>query len=277
MRFGVREVTDIVFRTKFQGQQVGSATYAQYTPVMIVDSAKMSTLENTVSTVYAQGGKGNPRLLAWDGDRTAVFKFEEAIITNDGLAILTGSDISSTTTQTVRQQHAFTTSGSGAATVTPTIPSGAAIAAPTGISFALLELDIKTGDIVGVTTNGFSSTSTQITTPSLKAGTPYIIDFYVTGAGKQLQVEPSKFAGYYYIEANTLFRDQAGTDHPAQISIPKGKLKSNFTITMSPTGDPTTFNFEIDALPDNTFNITDKKVLYSLDIADVSVVANELV
>jgi hypothetical protein len=80
MKFGIREVSDIVFKTKIDGQQVGASTYAsKYTPAFIVDTAKMSTLENAVSTVYAQGGRGNPRLLAWDGDRTATFKFEDAL------------------------------------------------------------------------------------------------------------------------------------------------------------------------------------------------------
>jgi hypothetical protein len=277
MKFGIREVTDIVFKAKVNGQQVGQTGYSAGVPVMVVDSAKMSSLENAVTTVYAQGGKGNPRLLAWDGDRTATFKFEESIITTDGLAIISGSGIASGTTQMLRQQIVFTASGTtfGA---TPTLPSSATIAylaggasggaTVAGATFNLITLD-ATGDITGVTTfTPTNGTTTTFTVPAVVSGTKYIVDFYVVVPGKQLQVEAGRFAGYYYVEANTLFRDLNGSDHPAQITIPKAKVKSNFTLTMSPTGDPTTFAFEIDALPDYTNFVTDKKVLYTLDIAD---------
>lgn len=288
MKFGVREVTDIVFKTKVSGQQVGSATYPQYAPVMIVDSAKMSSMENTVSTVYAQGGKGNPRLLGWDGDRTATFKFEESIITTDGLAILTGSNIA-TGQSLYRQQIAFTPTatsitlgpnlpgissiGATAATIAYVSPGAQGGVTIAGATMNLITLD-ATGDITtvsAVTPTGAGSTQIYLT--GLTANTPYVLDFYVVATGKQLQVEAGKFAGYYYIEANTLFRDNNGTDHPAQITIPKGKVKSNFTLTMSPTGDPSTFAFEVDALPDYTLFVTDKKVLYTLDISNAS--ANE--
>jgi len=284
MKFGVREVTDIVFKTKNADQLVGSTTYAQYTPVFVVDSAKMTSVENAVATVYAQGGRGNPRLLAWDGDRTATFKFESALISNDGLALLSGADIVNNSSAKFRQQHMFTASAT-AATFSGTqmaIPTGSTISAlGSGVTFALISLDAS-GDITGVTTLGFSVTAAApgggtVGIGGLTSGADYIIDFYVQAPSRRMDVEAGKFAGYYYIEANTLFRDIDGADHPAQITIPKGKVKSNFTITMSPTGDPSTFTFEVDALPDHTLFVTDKKVLYTLDIATLPVIGNSLV
>jgi hypothetical protein len=35
-------------------------------PAFHIDTAKTSTLEQATTTVYAQGGKGNNRLIAWD-------------------------------------------------------------------------------------------------------------------------------------------------------------------------------------------------------------------
>lgn len=277
MKFGVREVTDIVFRAKYADQQVGTTTYPKDYPVLLIDSAKMSSLENAVSTVYAQGGRGNPRLLAWDGDRTAIFKFEDSLITNDGLAVLTGSNVVSSSTQKIRQQISFRASATGNQNFT-----GAALGLPTGatlhttITPTLISLD-SSGDITGVTTTGVSISLANGITVAVTTGIDYIIDFYCAADAKQLQVEAGKFAGYYYIEANTLFRDSNGVDHPAQISIPKGKIKSNFTLTMSPTGDPSTFAFEIDALPDNTYSVTDKKVLYTLDIGALNTAFNDIV
>lgn len=334
MKFGIREVTDIVFKTKTEGQQVGGATYPQYAPVFVVNSAKMTSMENAVATVYAQGGRGNPRLLAWDGDRTATFKFEDALTTNDGLSILSGAGVATGTTFMARQSHIFTTAQSTFATfAVPTLKGATYYTGRTGYPYALVALD-STGDllprsgITGITTTmfapgalnfgvtfyragvtpaaavqpvlgaaalpsdtflivvggsstsasgangGFGNTNTFGSSVSTGSTQSYIFNYYVDVDGKQLQVEAGKFAGYYYIEANTLFRDLNGTDHPAQITIPKGKVKSNFTLTMSPTGDPSTFSFEVDCLPDITRFVTDKKVLYTLDILTAD--ANEL-
>ena len=274
MKFGIREVTDIVLKTKTANQQVGASTYANaYTPVMIVDSAKMTSMENAVATVYAQGGRGNPRLLAWDGDRTATFKFESAIISNDGLAILTGANVATGATKFIRRQYSFGTTTNTAATFSATVlglTSGMTVAqnGSFGVTYNLIELD-NTGDIVSVSTAGFAVNTAGNTfgVNGLSANKNYVVDYYVEAPSKQLQVEAGKFAGYYYIEANTLFRDMDGADHPAQITIPKGKIKSNFTLTMSPTGDPSTFTFEVDALPDHTNFDSTKKVLYTLDIS----------
>ena len=57
----------------------------------------------------------------------------------------------------------------------------------------------------------------------------------------EMQIDADNFAGYYYIEASTLFRDEAtGADLPAEFVIPRGKIQSNFTFSMSNTGDPST-------------------------------------
>jgi hypothetical protein len=36
-------------------------------PVLYIDSAKTSTMEEAATTVYATGGKGNTNLIAWEG------------------------------------------------------------------------------------------------------------------------------------------------------------------------------------------------------------------
>jgi hypothetical protein len=68
MRFGSREIVDVVFKTKSK-LQLGSHTFYKNDPVLHFETLKTSSLEGAVSTVYAQGGKGNARLLAWDGDK----------------------------------------------------------------------------------------------------------------------------------------------------------------------------------------------------------------
>lgn len=65
-KFGVREIVDVVFKAK-NAMTIGNTKYKKGEPVIYFDSAKTSTLESASATVYAQGGRGNARLIAWEG------------------------------------------------------------------------------------------------------------------------------------------------------------------------------------------------------------------
>lgn len=83
-----------------------------------------------------------------------------------------------------------------------------------------------------------------------------------------LTVDADNFGGTFYIEAETLFRDEAtGQDFPATFVIPKGKIQGNFTFNMASTGDPSTFDFTIDCTVGSVRGMTGK-VLYAIDIID---------
>ena len=60
---------------------------------MYFDSLKTSTSEGSATTVYAQGGDGNARLIAWEGEKVVTFSFEDALISAEGMSILAGSGI----------------------------------------------------------------------------------------------------------------------------------------------------------------------------------------
>lgn len=67
------------------------------------------------------------------------------------------------------------------------------------------------------------------------------IDCYAvhTDGARELIISADKFAGYYYIEAETLMRDEeTGVDVPVEFIIPRAKIQSNFTLSMAATGDP---------------------------------------
>lgn len=66
MKFGIREICDVVFKAK-SDVKIGSKTFVKGQPVLYIDTAKTSTMEGQATTVYAQGGRGNTRLIAWEG------------------------------------------------------------------------------------------------------------------------------------------------------------------------------------------------------------------
>ena len=92
MKFGSREVANVVFRAKNK-MTLGSRTFYKDEPVLYFDSLKTSGLEGASTTVYAQGGWSNPRLIGWDGDKTLTLTMEDALISPEGLAILTSANM----------------------------------------------------------------------------------------------------------------------------------------------------------------------------------------
>ena len=102
------------------------------------------------------------------------------------------------------------------------------------------------------------------------AGRTCLVDCYATTAMPvtTLTVDAENFGGTFYIEAETLFRDEGtGKDFPATFIIPKGKIQGNFTFNMAATGDPSTFDFTIDCTLGKVRGGSGK-VLYAIDIID---------
>lgn len=96
MKFGVREICDVVLRAK-NAMKIGDKVFYKNEPVLYFDSLKTSSMEGAATTVYAQGGRGNARLIAWEGERTVTFTMEDALLSPTGLAILTGAGLVSAT------------------------------------------------------------------------------------------------------------------------------------------------------------------------------------
>ena len=338
MRMGVREICDVVFRP-LTAVDIGNQHFDAGQPVLYLDTAKTSTLEGAATTVYAQGGKGNPRLIGWDGEKTLTFTVEDALISPVSFAMLSGagivkgvgdSDADSDEDPKIYTHQIYdlviegADAGSFYARLPQDVRDGAILVvskeapiyattldsagAPKYFLSAVSKEEVCTDKSlstpVTTSTHGVvqvagdadiyfkltsplndydesahgSHQSTQEQDPAggvggIKAGDTVRIDCYtVHGRGAQeIQIDAENFAGYYYIEADTLFREEAtGQDLPAQFIIPRGKIQSNFTFTMANSGDPSTFTFTIDAFPAYTKFNKRKKVMAALQIIDPS-------
>ena len=298
MRYGVREICDVVFRARAK-MQLGSRTFYRNDPVIYFDSLKTSSLEGASTTVYATGGRGNTRLIAWDGERTLTFNMEDALISPESLSILAASGL--TEASESKPVYIHTTS-------TATVPKGAknTIKLPgiyachpngTGtpaVGTNLKDLQNKNADIFcmilddngQVTTEPcvpaavtYDSDGTTITcyadgaegATALAEDTVVLVDYYVchTSGVKVIEITPEIKGQNFYIEASTLFRDEvSGQDMPAEFVIPNGKVQSNFTFSMASSGDPSTFSFVVDAFPAPTKFDPSKKVLAALQVVE---------
>ena len=302
MKFGVRECANIVFRAK-QETRIGTNTFHVGQPVLYIDTATASSMEQASSTVYAQGGRGNARLIAWEGDKTLTFTLTDALISPVSLAMLSGAGLVKEAGKnvhvhaTTRATMTIDQSGSGVIDLTDALRSFGPI---TGDNKVMVDAGtdapifiILTEDDGSITGNIITSASDitfeynasgkgVLTIPSPKkngedtitASTNVMLDYYVIKKAEnvsEIQITAADFAGYYYVEADTLFRAQAsGIDMPANLTFPNVKVQSGFTISMSGTGDPSTFDFTMDAFPGYTYFDKSKEVLCVIQVVEDS-------
>lgn len=293
MKFGVREIVDVVFKATADNQRIGDKTFKKYQPVFMIDTATTSSLEQATTTVYAQGGKGYNRLIAWEGEKTMTFTVTDALMSPMGLAVLTGAGLINPNKE--NQAHVHTTlnvatDGDGKATVSVadlneeyglaaddyvicnTIDMFATELDGSGAGinwFTNVTLDDAEGDYKHI--GGDAPDTVTFNVPGA-VNTTVQLDFYVimNNSVTEVQIEPGSFGGYFYVEAQTLFRrEDTGKDMAAELIIPKAKVQSAFTFTMAASGDPSTFDFVMDAFPGYTrFDGTKKQMCVIQIIGD---------
>ena len=279
MKFGVREICNVVFRAK-DAMKIGSATFKKGQPVLFMDSAKTSTLESAATSVYAQGGRGNTRLVTWEGEKTLTFTVEDALLSPVSFAMLSGAGVvkgASSGDAKVHVHMTTTTTVGDSGKVDLTSALGATDTICKTAPIFIMEVEKDDGSLTGKIYTATIDTNAKgltITEEVPAAGTPIMVDYYVLKNAAnvtELQIDAEKFAGYFYVEADTLFRAQKdGKDYPANITLPNVKIQSNWTFSMASTGDPSTFTFTMDAMPGYTYFDQTKKVLCVIQVVEDS-------
>lgn len=305
MKFGVREICDVVLKAK-AATKIGNKVFYKNEPVIYFDSLKTSSMEGAATTVYAQGGRGNARLVAWEGERTVTFTMEDALISPEGFMILSGAGLIEATSSKPLYQHVAETTddfsinaNNGTVTILvekkPYLPedgkdnfayvmlikNGEVASEPYIPVHGEIEADAATGKypiviqathanyVDGNTDPGYAANSITADFEGIEA---VLVDYYTekTSGARQIEITAEKFGGNYYLEATTLFRDTNGVDMPAEFIIPNCKIQSNFTFSMASSGDPSSFTFTMDAFPDYTRFDKSKKVLAAIQMIDTA-------
>ena len=297
MKFGVREICDVTFKTTANGQKVGNKTFDKAgMPAFMIDTAKTSSLEQATSTVYAQGGKGNNRLIAWEGEKTMTFTVEDALISPMGLAVLSGAGLidekdrlahvhvtldaqlnngvaevllADLKAETGLNNGEFEVCSSDAVPVYATVldGSGAGIRFVEVVKLDKTNVSPKHADAIVVDADHSAKFECEVAEQDKNAIVK--LDFYlIMNSGvTEVEIKPQDFGGYFYVEAQTLFRrEDTGKDMAAEIILPKVKVQSGFTFTMASSGDPSTFTFTMDAFPGYTMFDKTKKVMCVMQI-----------
>lgn len=226
-------------------------------------------------------------------EKTVTFTVTDALISPLGLAMLTGAGIAEASDSKLVHLHAqidttLDSDGEGSISLTEIQnelglsgndilvcketnfePFAVVLDNNGGIEDWVTELDISgTTSTTTGTVKVDSSNPLTLETASTYAGKTIKIDFYVVvkSGATEITIAPEDFGGTFYVEADTLYRNQDGKDMAATLTFPKVKIQSAFTLSMNASGDPSTFDFTMDAMPGYTFFDKTKKVVCDITI-----------
>ncbi|MNK45800.1 hypothetical protein D3C87_645710 [compost metagenome] len=233
---------------------------------------KTSGIENSATTVYAKGGRGNANIIGFSGERGGKITLQDAVFTNEVIAMMTGNDIK-TGVANVYQREVLTVSANKASlSFTP-------LNATNGlISVYKLNDDGTHGDEIvfssgTVSAGKYTLTTKQMTfnTGEFPDGTSIVVYYQAATAStsKTITVSSDHFAGTYKVVLDCIVRNPVDEkDYYAQIVINKAKMEDNWKIEMASSGDPSVFDIPMEIL--KPVNGTE---LYTMTIYDQDTVA----
>lgn len=274
-KYGIKEVADVMF---YNIGDDGEPT----SPVLYLDTLKVSTIEQTAEEAEARGGKGNPPLIIWDYGKEINVTLEDALFSAKSMAILFGgqyrSDMYTPDHKQIRKTFTYVAkdyndypktwnSNLG----THNVPDTAVVYDEFGVKKGTIgdfkNTDLKTqkaalekaidnlnkadSDADGNLQKAVDSAKETLE----KAATTidkntYFVSFYVDITEvTEIEISPNTFPGNYYITGDTYARAQKnGKDEFFQFIIPNAKIQSEQTLTLEAEGDPTVFNLNLRVL-----------------------------
>lgn len=243
-KYGIKEVADVTFHEINEDGSRGK-------PVLVLDTLKVSTIEQNAEVTHATGGKGNAQLIAWDYGKEITVTLEDALFSAKSLAIMFGNgkvveeDTKISKTLSIRAEE-----------------NEKAIDKwkdNNGVEHAIISPSFT------------NAVGEEIQATAIKKGEIYFITFDIEVAASTVTISSDTFPGTYYVVGDTFARSEASSkDEFFQFVIPKAKVTSENTITLEAEGDPSVFSMNLSVLrPQN--NEMMKLIKYNLKEATTPV------
>lgn len=106
--FGIKEVADVGFYevgTVTVDPKTGAVTGG--TPLFVLDTLKVSTIENTAEQADAKGGKGNAPLIIWDYGREVNITLQDAVLSKETLSMMFENNVTSANDEIIISANTF--------------------------------------------------------------------------------------------------------------------------------------------------------------------------
>ena len=215
----------------------------RYTPVLFLDTLKVSTIEQTAEEVFATGGKGNANLIGWDYGKEITLSIQDALFTPASMSAIYGSYENGDFRNGVKEAKTIDRMEKVTAKRNFIVPAGNQNGLPS-------EAD-KTAQAVFVDPK---------TMEPYQDGTPIVegevflkwtrsVAYEGQSLGSVIEISADKFPGTYKVVGDTCIKNKdTGKEERFQFVIPEAKMGSEETITLEADGDPAVFDFNMTVL-----------------------------
>lgn len=225
-----REVCDLIW-----------LDYLTKKPFMNMDFANVTTTELTGETVYAYGGKGHPKRIAFDGERGGTMTVETQIQSFSLWEMLTGGLKKNTSKYYVRKE--VDVADGTTITLTDT---------PIKDTVVVFKADDDCGQALEATCEDKTVTITESITPATSAIVYYMKE--VTNV-QSITVKVTSFPKDFIVYGDTIMKTEDGEILPYRMIAYKAHPQSTMSLAFSNNGDPGTVTITCDLMADKDDNI----------------------
>lgn len=218
-----------------------------YTPVLFLDTLKVSNISQTAEEVYATGGHGNANLIGWDFGKAIDLHLEDALFTPASLSATFGAYEGNDFRKGVKDVKTLDRMEPVTAKRSFIVPAGNANGTPT-------EAD-KTAQAVYINPDTMEpyADGTPIAEGEKFLKFTRSVAYNGNSLGKMIEISADKFPGTYKVVGDTFVRSKdTGEDQRFQFVINQAKMGNEQSIELSADGDPVVFDLDLTVLrPDN--------------------------
>lgn len=219
----------------------------RYTPVLFLDTLKISTIEQTAEEVYATGGRGNSNLIGWDFGKNINLSIQDALFTPASMSAMLGSYDGDDFRKGIKDTNILDRTEKCIAPRSFIVPAGNQNGTPT-------EAD-KAAQAVYIDPNTMEpyADGTPIAQGETFLKYTRSVAYNGQSLGKTIEISADKFPGTYKVVGDTFIKPKnGGAEERFQFVIPQAKFQSGQTITLEAQGDASVFDMNMTVLkPDD--------------------------
>lgn len=259
-RYGLREILDCTIFDYKTGK-----------PFLYTDYATAAENEWSAEQTYATGGSGNPRRIVFNDGKNSTLNLSTQIFTMKHLAMMAGRDIESKAGLNIYKREVLTVAKDEleglqvTLSKTPISTTGAVDVTEEDIAVYQFKNGIDTEEVIIAE---FDPVSKKVMLEGVEENTEVAVYYQwkTTTKAHRLTFTAKDFPKYVKIVGDTTLVDElAGEIAAGQLIYYKAKVQPNFTLSMSPTGDPTTIQMVFDLFP---VKVADKDVMADITLYD---------
>lgn len=231
--FGNRDVAKLVFED-----------YTTHVPFLNLDFANVTTTDLTGEKVYAYGGPGHPKRIAFNGERGGTIKIDTQIQCFKLFQLITGASLA-TAGSFIKREVLTAAATSLTLSTAPANTDNVYVFASTDDCGTPVEATV---------------TGTTVTVPAAGTYIVYYTETLSTGV-INLNIKSTTFPSDFKVYMETVDKAETGVMTKFRMTAYKCSPQTNFTIAQSSSGDPGAISITCDLLVDANDNMLDMQMV----------------